>query len=413
MEETLPNVDNINVKQFARLLVGFWAFYKKHNIRYASRFEIEKGKPTIKFRSENNYTGFIIENGGKITSFIFESKSLSFNIYKDEIQIFNGKNNILFFKEEIGKELFDLFLLVSRENVDLIEDYDYTEVNRIFKYLCTREFGRYSFILGAGISLDYGIKNWGKLVNIYNAEAQKYLNIELNDILEKSYNTTYGSFQVVKDLNKNRYYEILENEILNGRLSRLIGYSTLVGIADVVSSQFVKTNKTQTVITMNYDSLLEDELIRLGYEPNYRFKGTMPSKENGIVINHIHGLIDKNHSVSKKQYLKEAMVLANDEYIKAYSYRGYAYLSLKKQLEETCIFIGNSITDYEEQKVIKNQFDSKPNSFHFVFLQFENGDLEFYRLLRLIKIGILPIYFANYNDMAVELNNTAKRIRAM
>lgn len=413
MGETLSNIDNINIKQFVRLLVGFWAFYKKYNIRYATRFEIEKGRPFIRFRSENNYTGFIVEKEEKVSSFIFKPKSLSFSVYKDDIKIFNGKNDIHFFREEIGNELFDLLLLVSQENIDLVKNYDYTQVNRTFKYLCNRELGRYSFILGAGISLDYGIKNWGKLVNIYNEEAQKYLNIKLNDILEKSYNTTYGSFQVVKDLNKDRYYEMLENEILNGDLSKTIGYSTLVGIADVVSSQFAKTKEPQIVITMNYDSLLEDELIRLGYEPHFKFKGMMSFKENGIVVNHVHGLIDKNHIVTKKQYLKDAIVLASDEYIRAYSYRGYAYLSLKEQLEKTCIFVGNSITDYEEQKVIKNQFDSNPNSFHFVFLQFENGDLEFYRLLRLMKIGILPIYFTNYDDMAVELKNAAKRIRIM
>ena len=178
---------------------------------------------------------------GKTASFGFEPNSFVMKVYRDEDRLLKGANDISFFEEELGDKISKLLAIVSSNIIDPIEDYDYTFVNKVFKDLSTRYLGQYRFIVGAGVSLDYGIKDWDKLTKVYNQEAQDYLNVELNKILKTSYNTTYGSFQIVKDLNCEKYYQILESEILKGKESKLIGYSTLSGIADVVSNQFIKS----------------------------------------------------------------------------------------------------------------------------------------------------------------------------
>ena len=84
---------------------------------------------------------------------------------------------------------------------------------------------------------------------------------------------------------------------------------------------------------------------------------------------------------------------------------------LFEHLNETCCFVGNSITDYEEQKVLKKHFDMYPSSFHFAFLyakSFTSPDV-LYKTIFLLKIGVIPIWYKDHKDcrdiLMAEINN--------
>lgn len=403
---------NLDTKRFIRLLVGYWAFTKNYDVFLASKFDVEKGKLSSKKRTDGNYSGFIIKMNNLKTSFLFESNSLTGKVFLDECNLFNRSEvGSSFFKDSIGDNIYNLLVFVSLNYIHPDKEFDYTEVNRIFRYLSTRYLGEYRFIIGSGVSNQYGIKDWRALVKLYDEEVKQYFNTNIENILDKSYNTTYGSFQVLKDLNVERYYEILEDVILVGSTKKISNYTTLSGIADVVSSQFNATKSKQIVITLNYDTLLEDKLIELKQETTSKFKGCINLKNEKIVINHIHGIIKKQEESILKKIYRDSIVLSNDEYIKSYRNNGYSYSRLKEQLRKPCFFVGNSITDYEEQKAIKNQFENNIGIFHFALLKFEGEELEFYRMLRMIRLGILPIYFQNYDEIANELKSIATKTR--
>ena len=268
----------------------------------------------------------------------------------------------------------------------------------------------FHFVLGAGINSGCrGCLGWNDLRELFREQIGRRLNSPSSigeKITDSIFNINYGEFQILKDIAPDVYDQMLIS------LANCIDplprpdNSILWTAAEIVAKQFDFGYTNQHVLTFNYDNAFEDCLKELKvptaslfkYVPRYRPFLSKQSFDPKIVeVIHSHGFIRKTNP--SKIHLR-SVVLTNEDYILAYrTSRSYSYSKLYNHLKQTCTFVGNSITDYEEQKVLAAFHSDYPSRFHYS-LKRRSGDnlVDCYVSLFLLKLGIIPLWFNNYDE---------------
>lgn len=131
-----------------------------------------------------------------------------------------------------------------------------------------------------------------------------------------------------------------------------------------------------------------------------------------IVVLHSHGYLPIYRERNNQKHF-DSIVLTTDEYFKNYdSYSSFGYKSLFNHLNETCYFVGNSISDYEEQKVLSSHFRKYPSRFNYCYCSSKDLPIEaqMYKTIFLIKIGVIPLWYGTHNDYVEELYKYAEAL---
>ena len=109
------------------------------------------------------------------------------------------------------------------------------------------------------------------------------------------------------------------------------------------------------------------------------------------------------HGIYTYAGLRKEIVLSTYEYFNGYyTSNRYARKKLNDQLKETNLLIGNSVSDYEEQKVFYTNFQNNPSSWHFMFLKKNESPHEwmnYYKMCYFARMGIIPVFFNNFSDI--------------
>ena len=401
------------------LLVGLHFFInKKKTVKHTrgSLLKIDDRNPLCEARAYSIRLEIIDDD---IRFVGYDAKSQSVTIVKS----INSKETI----EEV--KFIDLDLDVSDSLVNLILDAVQSNVSieskpkeiELLHFLKPNDYF-YRFVLGSGVSnsIDYRGVDWEHLKNRFELAIDNRYGVMglAHDISNTAFNTNYGSFQLVKDIQHDDYESIVRDMIENLRTPDIFDDTTLSAVVDVLSAQ-VSTGKKQFVVTFNYDDLLET-LWELKDGSTY----TIARKSNdfkdlnessNLTIYHTHGYASKRIRDRNGNIDLDGIVLTTEEYIDAYaSQKSNPYHILFEHLNETCCFVGNSITDYEEQKVLKKHIDKYPSSFHYAFLQCDDfcDRKVLYKTIFLLKIGIIPLWYEHHRDYKEILKLYARRHNA-
>lgn len=361
----------------------------------------------------------------KTTKYLVVQKDLGMTFFENnEIQT----TSLFEYETDVPQEIVEELIASCKKSIidEAVEDIlsrgeIVTDWNKPFENYLER-MAYYRFVLGSGVSFDYGSESWGQLEQSFKNEIDSLCGItsrgeDVDSFVECIFNINYGSFEVLKDLSQERYYEIAMKSIDKIKFSNKspTKSTTLSVVADILYKQYSKyPDLHQVVLTFNYDKMLENELERCDYDCSLRFCSTcndvtftlserLPFVD--MCIEHCHGIL-QNYYPDKYQLeiFKKTLVLSTDEYISAYKRNGYASESLFNHLNETCIFVGNSITDYEEQKVLREHIEKYPSAYHYAFFKKENNEKNnICKTLFLLKIGIIPIWFNNFGEYLHEL----------
>ncbi len=285
------------------------------------------------------------------------------------------------------------------------------------------------FVLGAGVSNGYGPLSWSKII-----ENMKKKLIENLTFSEKETDDTighiFGNVNIgLPELFKQEYnkeYNAILKEGMYGEIDDEHHNDSLRAVASALGGD--KADKQ--VLTFNYDIYLEKELFRMnGYteEKKKHYLKTMSDDKmcsilsnepvlsnEKITIIHNHGLIYKDDNDKKQE---KGVVFTNNEYLRAYKNSNSAsYKKLFNHLDKTCMFVGNSITDYEEQKVIKVRHDNCRSEFHYMLKKTpelktgkgerisENAEKILEKKREIIertffKMGIIILWFEEYDHI--------------
>ena len=418
MNETNYNIlKSMNKTEYVTFLkeaLGFYHFLDNKGMQLqGSKNKSNKSHTAQEFAT-------LLDLQGKIVNTYFlhvdSNKSLAFFDARGE-----EYNVATFFDEKFDDSIMFCLLIASKkqktpfvydEIIKITPAIDETSIREMLDkevetsaFFLKKELKRYSFILGAGINKGLGPKNWDDLIKDMRQSVKSLTTLsdkDLDDFKDKICNTTYVIPQILKDLNENEYFKILDQSIYSSfkpydvmvKRTQVFENTTIYQIARILASN-IKDNKA---LTFNYDEILELVLnLNFGVNASSIFKGR--SKVTSLpIIYHTHGFWP--YSETKTKTHKKSIVLSSIEYMESYqSLQDYSAQKLNSFIDDTCILVGNSLSDYEEQKIFKGHHKKNMAQFSFLFLCEKDVWRRKYYLIYFLQIGVIPIFFKTFDEM--------------
>lgn len=288
----------------------------------------------------------------------------------------NVKTFVSFFKspfiEIIGYHELELIDIPGPDNVQVKEsEYDLLEIARD-----AFNNNRYSFFLGAGLSMDAKLPSWSELIEALleseNNKPFKYINKANSDSIFSSmgYSTIvagrYAQDGYLQDSNNS---EVDNNQLFIERIRKVL-YNRHSKKSLLVESvaKAVKRKKPAQIITYNYDDLLENMLSSKAF---YSVSDNYIPRTKSIPIYHVHGMISRDKTKTSNSVLSER------EYHQLYRnpHNWANIVQLNALYTSTCFFVGFSMTDPNQRRLLElarekdiysDGIDELP---HFVFLK--------------------------------------------
>ena len=223
------------------------------------------------------------------------------------------------------------------------------------------------FVLGAGVSMDYGLPSWNTLLQRLIAitfEDQKQNDSDKNATIGKLFNMVFGPNALIaarylalyfKELEKKSAKELLFEESIRKVLYEGLDPNQKSKIYQEIIKLCVSPGRNKSldsVITYNFDDLLEKHLEDLCLDIPYKSictVGQNPSP-NELPIYHVHGYIPRTGELS----MVNRVTLGDDTYHSQYTdiYRWSNLIQLNKFKEKSCLFIGSSFTDPNMRRLL-------------------------------------------------------------
>ena len=206
-----------------------------------------------------------------------------------------------------------------------------------------------SLVLGTGVSIDYNKLTWNKIVNkMYN----KLPPTEKFDSKKLSSRKIGGNNLSISQYIKYKLDKLYAKALYSILYPRRMKYPAHRTSLDAVCS-FIRKGKAKKVITYNYDNFLEKILITsvLPFEVLYTIDNY---PEKGTPIYHVHGYFPSSSKKSEMDDYCKTIVLTEEEYFNCYSdgTNWQIAIQLETFKDDVCLFIGNSITDYNEKRLL-------------------------------------------------------------
>ena len=219
--------------------------------------------------------------------------------------------------------------------------------------------------LGAGVSVSAGLPDWNSLLKRILEEGSIITNDDFKNICNELDNSNLMIARYIeKNINikdKGDIKNIIRNIIY--RPNSLSKSELIKSICKIIKSQ----DKVRSVITYNYDTLIEEELENEGKKTFSVYKNNR-DVDNSFPVYHVHGMIFPEESKDDS----EEIVLSEEDYHRVYSdiYDWSNVEQLHALTRCTCFFIGLSMKDPNLRRLLEiAKAGSGQAVRHYVFLE--------------------------------------------
>lgn len=283
----------------------------------------------------------------------------------------------------------------------------------------------FSFIVGAGVNKDLSNNlcndtgllpdslskaSWYDLVYLINKGIISHFNTSsllIQDVEEFNQgmsNINYFSPQMMKMLDEKKYDNIISNFLYGDNnksmfVNRLLKEKYNPDIKNTYLykiAKYMSKNPNSKILSFNYDDYF-DRIYK--YSVGTECKNTVNP----------HGFIqDKRiYAVSKPD---SAIVLSSFEYMNGYSeWDSRARKITREHLDNANVIVGNSLSDYEEQKVFKMKYLKNRSYRSFLIAkELKSGELNFMKDLYFRSIGVYYCPVKDYSDIGKFLDDINK-----
>lgn len=211
-----------------------------------------------------------------------------------------------------------------------------------------------SISLGAGVSVDYGSKQWNILLDNFYKEIQRDKRIDnIDNVKAKIGNTNIINGQFAKD-NLKDFMHSLYDGLYGNFMSKVSLYpnSTLKSIIGLINK--LKSSKKFNIITYIYDNFLEQELDDNHILYRSIYSNELITSEN-INIFHPHGFLPYKITKGIFQLYQDNIVFSESDYHKLYN--DFSNWSVNFQhfmyKNNIYLFVGTSLTDPNLRKILE------------------------------------------------------------
>lgn len=232
--------------------------------------------------------------------------------------------------------------------------------------------------LGAGVSMDAGLPGWNELLselrfimverNISGMKSESKEKIEIAKALSNLQESTpLISAQYIKTALGAEDFRESVREVMYRNINK--SYPILEAIAKFCIPRRGKVG-VRAVVTYNFDELLEEELERRDIDYRMICRDTDRASEEEIPIYHVHGFLPKKKKPID-EYTDVPLVLYEERYHTLFGapYHWANHVQVNFLRENTCLFIGLSMTDPNLRRLLRiaARSDDKPR--HYVSLK--------------------------------------------
>lgn len=287
----------------------------------------------------------------------------------------------------LANKLFSLRLkmAVSRNPEDWKEKRNQVvfEVNESYRS------GRFSLLLGAGVSSSAGLPDWDTLLN------SLFVSMLTDEDLSDKSSANEHVASIVKRLRQidgpsalmlARYIrkglsagsEKEQVEFIQAVTTRLYSlrkkqFSLSSPLIKEISSLCTPTRmgaKVRSVITYNFDDLMERELETRGLAIRSIFEEVELAAPEELPIYHVHGFLPEDRT-SYSNLDRSTLVFSEEGYHQIYSeaYHWSNLVQLASLKETTCLMVGLSLTDPNLRRLLEIAAKSTDRPKHFAFMQ--------------------------------------------
>ncbi|GAB2833479.1 SIR2 family protein [Ferruginibacter profundus] len=240
------------------------------------------------------------------------------------------------------------------------------------------------FVLGAGVSMTYGLPSWDTLLQklmVTTLQREKKASGILSKLFSKLFNPSpliAGRYLQKYFENNNQSFEeavqkILYDEIKRDTVSQLMTEIVKFCIAPG------KSPNLNSIITYNFDDILEQSIRKISVDlPFKSIFGTGMDVDTGeFPIYHVHGFLPENEKLTTANQITFGENIYHKQYTDTYSWNNI--VQINKFRENNCLFIGTSLTDPNTRRLldIANQQRTAAKGSHFIFkLKYKKEDLK-------------------------------------
>lgn len=278
--------------------------------------------------------------------------------------------------------------------------------------------GPNTFFLGAGVSCSEGLPGWENLLMAVLSDATK------TKVKKEEFEALFkanGSSSIIMgryirrlfDDDKQQFASAIHNCLYKDRTLGSIKSGTIKKICDLVKNN---RNRVKSIITYNYDDLIEQQMANIGVATSSVFDTHEP--DGRFPVYHVHGILDHEGIKSSD------IVLSEDDYHEQYR-RSFMWSNVEQLhalQNNNCFFIGLSMTDPNLRRLLditrseandKNQRDSHC----FAFLMKNDvakdvkGDKEGFlneQKYILENLGVRVIWYNDHNELPNLLDKLQK-----
>ncbi|PTT34817.1 hypothetical protein DBR23_25230 [Acidovorax sp. HMWF018] len=249
--------------------------------------------------------------------------------------------------------------------------------------------GRFSLLLGAGVSSSAGLPDWDTLLNSLfvsmltedgvggkNADQDQIASIvkRLRHIDGPSAITLarYIRKGITADSQseQGKFIEAVTQQLYGLRNKKFSLSSPLIKSIANLCAPTRTGAKVRAVLTYNFDDLIEKEIESRGFSYKSIFEEVDIASTEELPIYHVHGFLPENRG--KYQNINKTTLVFSEEgyhhiYREAYHWSNLIQLNSLK--ETTCLMVGLSLTDPNLRRLLEISAKSTDRPKHFAFMK--------------------------------------------
>lgn len=265
-------------------------------------------------------------------------------------------------------------------------------------------------VLGAGVSLEFGVPSWGILLQNLMVHTIKEEN-NVSNVLSKLFNDIFAPNPLIAGRYLQDYFE--NNDSSFESMVRDVLYSTIDKDKDSeLLSEIVKicvapgkSPNLDSIVTYNFDDILEYKLEKTEMEIPYKsvFGIGIEIKNGELPIYHVHGYLPESEKLSDSNKITFGENNYHQQYSDIYSWNNI--VQINKFRENTCVFIGSSLTDPNIRRLLDIALRQKGNKrkHHYIFKKkIDNKSLS----EKLKKTLNTPEILNNKNNAGLDFDET-------